>query len=180
MPFGQALRKKWNIICEGVEVPPPIRKFKDMRFPEPLLKALAGKGITKATPIQVSLSAESILLGGRLLCAFELIPGWVVFPQVQGLPVILSGRDMIGIAFTGSGKTITFSLPLIMLALTEETKMPIVANEGPFGIILCPSRELARQTFEVIQAYCDALASSGKFPQLRSKYCHSTGTVEET
>lgn len=31
----------------------------------------------------------------------------------------LSGRDMIGIAFTGSGKTVTFSIPLIMLALEE-------------------------------------------------------------
>lgn len=39
--------------------------------------------------------------------------------QVQGVPVALSGRDMIGIAFTGSGKTVTFSIPLIMLALEE-------------------------------------------------------------
>jgi ATP-dependent helicase YprA (DUF1998 family) len=37
--------------------------------------------------------------------------------QMQGLPVALSGRDMIGIAFTGSGKTLVFSMPLIMLAL---------------------------------------------------------------
>lgn len=37
--------------------------------------------------------------------------------QVQGLPVVLSGRDMIGIAFTGSGKTLVFALPLLMLAL---------------------------------------------------------------
>jgi ATP-dependent RNA helicase DDX41 len=36
---------------------------------------------------------------------------------VQGLPVLLSGRDMIGVAFTGSGKTLAFSLPVVMLAL---------------------------------------------------------------
>ena len=36
---------------------------------------------------------------------------------MQGLPVALAGRDMVGIAFTGSGKTMTFSLPLIMAAL---------------------------------------------------------------
>lgn len=36
---------------------------------------------------------------------------------VQGLPVLLSGRDMIGVAFTGSGKTLAFSLPVAMLAL---------------------------------------------------------------
>jgi len=36
--------------------------------------------------------------------------------QIQGLPVVLSGRDMIGIAFTGSGKTLVFVLPMIMLS----------------------------------------------------------------
>jgi hypothetical protein len=81
--------------------------------------------------------------------------------QVQGLPVLLSGRDMVGIAFTGSGKTITFGLPLIMLALAEEKKMPIVGGEGPFGIILCPSRELATQTFEVLEQFSAVIARSG-------------------
>ena len=37
--------------------------------------------------------------------------------RAQGLPVALSGRDMIGIAFTGSGKTLVFCLPMIMIAL---------------------------------------------------------------
>jgi superfamily II DNA/RNA helicase len=46
------------------------------------------------------------------------------------------------------------SLPLIMLALEEEMKLPVVGNEGPFGIILCPSRELARQTFDVVDYFC--------------------------
>ena len=63
--------------------------------------------------------------------------------------MILSGRDMIGIAFTGSGKTVTFCLPLVMLAIEEEKRLPLEAGEGPFGIILAPSRELARQTWEV-------------------------------
>jgi ATP-dependent RNA helicase DDX41 len=75
--------------------------------------------------------------------------------QVQGIPVALEGRDMIGIAFTGSGKTVTFSLPLVMLALEEEMKVPVIGGEGPFGIILCPSRELARQTFEVVEYFCN-------------------------
>lgn len=48
------------------------------------------------------------------------VPSWRFrIVQVQGVPVALSGRDMIGIAFTGSGKTVTFSIPLIMLALEE-------------------------------------------------------------
>ncbi|KAF6742351.1 DEAD-box protein abstrakt [Ephemerocybe angulata] len=70
--------------------------------------------------------------------------------QLQGIPAAFAGRDIIGIAFTGSGKTLAFCLPLIMTALEEETKLPFVQGEGPVGIILCPSRELANQTFENI------------------------------
>lgn len=66
------LRKKWHIIVEGDDIPPPIKDFKDMRFPKPTLDLLKAKGIERPTPI-----------------------------QVQGIPVALSGRDMIGIAFTG-------------------------------------------------------------------------------
>lgn len=46
----------------------------------------------------------------------------------------LSGRDMIGIAFTGSGKTLVFVLPLLMFCLEQEVKLPFVPNEGPYGI----------------------------------------------
>ena len=45
----------------------------------------------------------------------------------------LSGRDMIGIAFTGSGKTLVFVLPLIMFCLEQEMKIPFLSNEGPYG-----------------------------------------------
>jgi len=46
----------------------------------------------------------------------------------------LSGRDMIGIAFTGSGKTLVFVLPLLMFCLEQEIKLPFKPNEGPYGI----------------------------------------------
>lgn len=51
----------------------------------------------------------------------------------------LAGRDMIGIAFTGSGKTLAFSLPMVMQALEAEVRLPLVRDEGPIGMILCPS-----------------------------------------
>lgn len=54
----------------------------------------------------------------------------------------LHGRDMIGIAFTGSGKTLTFSLPLVMFALESETRLPLIQGEGPIGMIICPSVSL--------------------------------------
>ena len=51
----------------------------------------------------------------------------------------------IGIAYTGSGKTLVFVLPIIMFALEQETRLSFVSNEGPYGLIVCPSRELAKQ-----------------------------------
>ena len=134
-------RQKWHIIVEGEACPPPVKSFKEMKFPPCLLEALESKGIARPTPI-----------------------------QVQGLPAILAGRDVIGIAFTGSGKTLTFSLPMIMCALEEEMNMPLEGGEGPLGLVLCPSRELARQTFEVVEMYMTALERGG-YPSLRSVLC---------
>lgn len=136
-----ALRAKWHILCEGEDIVAPIKSFREMKFPAPILAALEAKGIKRPTPI-----------------------------QVQGIPVALQGRDMIGIAFTGSGKTVTFSLPMIMLALEEELKLPIIGGEGPFGVILCPSRELARQTFDVVEYFCQYLKKGG-MPELRCVLC---------
>eukprot|EP00808_Paulinella_micropora_P011215 g16460.t1 len=131
------IREKWHIEVEGEDVVPPIKKFSDMRFPPPIMEAMKAKGITKPTPI-----------------------------QVQCIPVALSGRDMIGIAFTGSGKTMTFCLPMIMFALRAEMKMSLVRGEGPTGIIVSPSRELATQTWEVTNHFTSFLAK-GRFPVLR-------------
>jgi len=126
------IRKNWHILVEGFDPPPPMKSFEDMRFPNPILEFLKERNIKRPTPI-----------------------------QMQGLPVALAGRDMVGIAFTGSGKTMTFSLPLIMAALEEEVRMPLVGGEGPVGIILAPSRELVRQTYELVNNLCEALGKAG-------------------
>jgi ATP-dependent RNA helicase DDX41 len=68
---------------------------------------------------------------------------------------------MIGVAFTGSGKTLVFVLPMLMIAVEEELKLPVVQGEGPFGLIICPSRELANQTYGVITYYASALEKDG-------------------
>ncbi len=54
----------------------------------------------------------------------------------------LTGRDMIGIAFTGSGKTLVFTLPLVMFCVEQEKKLPFSSGEGPFGLIICPAVSL--------------------------------------
>lgn len=46
-----------------------------------------------------------------------------------------------------------------MAALEEEARMPLVPGEGPVGIVLAPSRELARQTYEVVTEFCAAMSS---------------------
>ena len=84
-----------------------------MKFPKSIIQALKEKGIAKPTPI-----------------------------QMQGLPALLMGRDLIGIAYTGSGKTLAFSLPLLMFCLEQEVAMPFNREEGPFGLIICPSVKL--------------------------------------
>jgi ATP-dependent RNA helicase DDX41 len=85
---------------------------------------------------------------------------------MQGIPVGLSGRDMIGIASTGSGKTLTFVLPIIMFVLEQEIALRFKRGEGPYGLIIVPSRELAKQISDVIQWICDVLLTSG-YPEIR-------------
>ncbi|XP_012260261.1 ATP-dependent RNA helicase abstrakt [Athalia rosae] len=141
----ERVRRKLRILVEGEDVPPPLKSFKEMKFHRGILNGLESKGIIKPTPI-----------------------------QVQGIPTVLSGRDMIGIAFTGSGKTLVFVLPLIMFCLEQETAMPFMRNEGPYGLIICPSRELAKQTYDIIQHYTNALRHSN-CPEIRS--CLAIGGV---
>lgn len=67
-----------------------------------------------------------------------------VYLHLSSLPhpppcLSLTGRDMIGIAFTGSGKTLVFALPLVMFCLEQEKRLPFQQGEGPYGLIICPS-----------------------------------------
>merc|ERR1719159_743207 len=75
---------------------------------------------------------------------------------------------MIGIAFTGSGKTLVFGMPMILSALEMELRQKVQGGEGPYGLIIAPSRELAHQTQEVLEFYTDRLEETGGFPKLRS------------
>ncbi|XP_037808512.1 ATP-dependent RNA helicase abstrakt [Lucilia sericata] len=140
-----AIRKRLRILVEGDDVAPPIRSFKEMKLHKGILNGLATKGIKRPTPI-----------------------------QIQGIPTVLSGRDLIGIAFTGSGKTLVFVLPIIMFALEQEYRLPFVRNEGPYGLIICPSRELAKQTHDIVMHYSRHLMQCG-MPEIRS--CLAIGGV---
>uniref|UniRef100_A0A668AGD7 Probable ATP-dependent RNA helicase DDX46 n=1 Tax=Myripristis murdjan TaxID=586833 RepID=A0A668AGD7_9TELE len=62
--------------------------------------------------------------------------------QAQAIPAIMSGRDLIGIAKTGSGKTIAFLLPMFRHIMDQR---PLEESEGPIAVIMTPTRELALQ-----------------------------------
>ncbi|KAG5444618.1 DEAD (Asp-Glu-Ala-Asp) box polypeptide 41, partial [Clonorchis sinensis] len=143
------IRKKHRILIDGEDVPPPIRNFIEMRFPVALVDILKARGISNPTPI-----------------------------QMQGLPAVLSGRDMIGIAFTGSGKTMVFAIPIVLFCMDQELKIPFIPGEGPYGLILGPSRELARQTHEVLSSLVDGLVAAG-FPEIRCNLCIGGTAVKD-
>lgn len=138
---NQMIRKKYHVSVEGQDPPPLISNFRDMKVPACIIEYLQSKGIQAPTPI-----------------------------QMQGLPTAFIGRDMIGIAFTGGGKTLTFSLPLLLFSVEAEGRIPFKLGDGPIGLIVCPSRELARQTYDSIIAMAEALEMGG-YARARALLC---------
>jgi len=58
------------------------------------------------------------------------------------VPIALSGRDIIGIAKTGSGKTAAYLWPLLVHIMDQKELEP---GDGPIGLIVAPTRELSQQ-----------------------------------
>lgn len=66
--------------------------------------------------------------------------------QAQALPVIMSGRDCIGVATTGSGKTLGFVLPMLRHVNDQVVRgIDEKAGTGPIGLVIAPTRELVQQ-----------------------------------
>jgi ATP-dependent RNA helicase RhlE len=98
-----------------------VNDFTQFGLAEPLLKALAAEGYTQPTPI-----------------------------QTQAIPVLLTGRDLIGIAQTGTGKTAAFALPILQkLFLTKKQPFPKSARV----LVLSPTRELSAQIQDSFMTY---------------------------
>ncbi|MGB0911135.1 MAG: DEAD/DEAH box helicase, partial [Nitrospirales bacterium] len=67
--------------------------------------------------------------------------------QKESIPPLLEGRDLLGHAATGTGKTAAFTLPLLQ-RFAHSDRQP-----HPFALILVPTRELAIQVSEAVQRY---------------------------
>src|SRR5258705_5326462 len=94
-------------------------RFEDLGLSPLLLKAVADSGYTTPTPI-----------------------------QARGIPLVLQGKDLIGIAQTGTGKTASFALPVIDILERGRAKARM-----PRTLILEPTRELAAQVAESFERY---------------------------
>ena len=62
--------------------------------------------------------------------------------QMQAIPVALEGKDILGTAQTGTGKTLAFSIPIIN---------KLILNKNAFALVTCPTRELATQVMNAIK-----------------------------
>jgi ATP-dependent RNA helicase RhlE len=102
--------------------------FSTLGLSEPLLRAVGDKGYTTPSPV-----------------------------QVQAIPAVLSGRDIMAAAQTGTGKTAGFTLPLLQLLSAGEKARPNCIR----ALVLTPTRELAAQVAESVAVY-------GKYLPLRS------------
>ena len=81
--------------------------------------------------------------------------------QAQAIPVVLAGRDVLGGAQTGTGKTASFTLPLLHRLARHANTSPSPARHPVRALILCPTRELAMQVYDSVQTY-------GKYLPLRA------------
>ena len=64
---------------------------------------------------------------------------------MAAIPIGLQQRDVIGVAETGSGKTAAFVLPMLTYIMRQPVMTEEVATDGPYAVIMAPTRELAQQ-----------------------------------
>jgi ATP-dependent RNA helicase DDX46/PRP5 len=114
-----------GIKVSGKDVPRPVQKWSQCGLTRPILDVIDGLGYEKPTPI-----------------------------QMQALPVIMSGRDVIGVAKTGSGKTMAFVLPMLRHIKDQD---PVSGDDGPVALIMTPTRELCTQIYSDLLPFAKAL-----------------------
>ncbi|CAN8007880.1 unnamed protein product, partial [Ixodes pacificus] len=138
-----AYRQANEITVKGREVHKPILRFDEGNFPDYIMKGIEAQKYTTPTCI-----------------------------QAQGWPIALSGKNLVGIAQTGSGKTLGYILP----AIIHINHQPYLQRgDGPIALVLAPTRELAQQIQQVSSEFGKAsrvrstcvFGGAPKGPQLR-------------
>lgn len=134
------LREKLNIQVSGLKPPKPVTSFGHLGFDDKLLSAIRKQHFTNPTPI-----------------------------QAQGVPTVLSGRDVIGIAQTGSGKTAAFLWPLLVHIMDQPQ---LEKKDGPIGLIVAPTRELCQQIHQECRKF-------GRVFNIQTCCCFGGGNMYE-
>lgn len=100
------------------------------------------------------MSFESLGLSHNIIKSVNKLGFLKPFPiQEQAIPVVLSGKDLMGIAQTGSGKTASFVMPILEKLQSEEVKK----DRNVQVLVLVPTRELAVQIEEVFKVFTENL-----------------------
>ncbi|PVH94982.1 pre-mRNA-splicing ATP-dependent RNA helicase-like protein prp28 [Periconia macrospinosa] len=109
-------KEDFSINTKGGSIPNPMRNWEESGLPESILRIVDQVGYTEPSPIQRA-----------------------------AIPIALQYRDLIGVAQTGSGKTAAFILPLLVYIMNQPKLGIANRNDGPYAIVLAPTRELAQQ-----------------------------------
>lgn len=134
------LRQALGIKVLGASPPAPVTSFAHFGFDENLMKTIRKMEFTTPLPI-----------------------------QSQAIPIALSGRDIIGIAKTGSGKTAAFLWPALVHIMDQKELKP---GDGPIALILAPTRELSIQIYNEAKKF-------GKMYNISVVCCYGGGSKWE-
>lgn len=134
------LRQALGIKVVGASPPAPVTSFAHFGFDEALMKTIRKMEFTTPLPI-----------------------------QSQAIPIALNGRDIIGIAKTGSGKTAAFLWPALVHIMDQRELKP---GDGPIALILAPTRELSIQIYNEAKRF-------GKMYNISVVCCYGGGSKWE-
>ncbi|KAI1661507.1 DEAD-domain-containing protein [Daldinia decipiens] len=109
-------KEDFGIATKGGLIPNPMRNWQESGLPRRLLDIVSKVGYDEPTPVQRA-----------------------------AIPIALQARDLIGVAVTGSGKTAAFLLPLLVYISELPPLNEITKNDGPYSLIIAPTRELVQQ-----------------------------------
>ncbi|KAH7072625.1 P-loop containing nucleoside triphosphate hydrolase protein [Paraphoma chrysanthemicola] len=109
-------KEDFNIATKGGSIPNPMRNWQESGLPDKILRLVEQVGYNEPSAIQRA-----------------------------AIPIALQCRDLIGVAVTGSGKTASFVLPLLVYISALPPLGPTNRADGPYAIVLAPTRELAQQ-----------------------------------
>jgi len=116
---ADAFYEQHSVSIHGRDAPPPTLQFKDAALPDNILSSLHSNGMREPTPI-----------------------------QAVSLPIAMSGRDMVGIAQTGSGKTLSYVLPALSHVINKAA-----GSHCTQALVMAPTRELAQQIQTVARTF---------------------------